>query len=76
MLKNIKSTYLVDIIFSYVEELQQLKLIKYNKSIQENMSISIINYKHYSGKYLKIDSNGIGREYDGYDDSLIFEGKY
>ena len=76
MLKNIKSSYFNAKIFSYIEERQKLKIIKYNKNLQKNMNISIINYKFFSGKYIIYESNGIGKEYDGYDGELEFEGEY
>ena len=76
MLKNIKSSYFNSIIFSYIDERQKLKIIKCNKNLQKNMNISIINYKFFSGKYIIYESNGIRKEYDGYDDTLIFEGEY
>ena len=40
------------------------------------MNISIINYKFFSGRYIIYESNGIGKEYNGYDDILTFEGEY
>ena len=52
MLKNVKSSYFIRIIFSFIYEKQKLKLIKYNKCLQENMNISFINYKIFSGKYI------------------------
>ena len=76
MLKNIKSSYFNAKIFAYIDERQKLKIIKCNKSLQKNMNISIINYKFFSGKYIIYESNGIGKEYDGYDDILSFEGEY
>ncbi len=76
MLQNIKSSYFIKLIYTFVEESQKLKLVKYNKSIQKNLDISIINYKHFKGRYIIYESNGIGKEYDGYDDTLIFEGEY
>ena len=45
MLKNVKSSYFIKIIFSFMDEKQKLKLIKYNKRFQENMNISLFNYK-------------------------------
>ena len=48
----------------------------YNKILQKNLNISIINYKHFSGRYIIYDQNGVGKEYNGYDDKLIFEGEY
>ena len=75
MLKNVKSSYFIRIIFSFIYEKQKLKLIKYNKSLQENMNISLINYKIFSGKYIIYEQNGKGKEYN-YDGDLIFEGEY
>ena len=65
MLKNIKSSYFIQIFFSYVNEEQKLKIIKYNKSLQKNLYICIINYKHFSGKYIIYSTNLIGKEYQG-----------
>ena len=77
MLKRIKLSYFFNlIIFSHIEERQKLKLIKYNKSLQRNMDISIINYKHFSGKYIIYESNEIGKEYNGMSDLLLFEGEF
>ena len=76
MLKNVKSSYIIKFIFTYLDEAQKLKLIKYTKSLQNSMKISIINYKLFNGKYLIYESNGIGKEYDGNSDDLIFEGEY
>ena len=75
MLKNIKSSYFNAKIFSYIEERKKLKLIKCNKSLQNSMNISIINYKFFTIRYIIYESNGIGKEYIGYNDKLIFEGE-
>jgi len=76
MLKKIKSSYFIKLIIAFVDEKQKLKIIKYNKSLQKNFDISIINYKLYTGKYIIYESNGFGKEYDGEDDTLLFEGEY
>ena len=73
---NIKSSYFLELIFRFVDESQKLKLIRYNKNLQKNINISIINYKHFTGKYIIYESNGIAKEYNGKDNSLIFEGEY
>ena len=75
MLKNIKSSYFIKIIFSCLFEKQKLKIVKYNKSLQKNIDINLINYKFYSDRYI-IYENGKGKEYIGYDSELIFEGEY
>ena len=45
MLKNIKSVYFIKLLFSFVKEKNKLKIVKYNKSLQKNININIINYK-------------------------------
>ena len=75
MLKNVKSSYFIRIIFSFIYEKQKLKLIKYNKSFQKNMNISLINYKNFSGKYIIYEQNGKGKEID-YNGHIRYEGEY
>ena len=76
MLKNIKSRYIIKLIFQYVDEKSKLKIVKYNKSFQKNIDISIINFKFFSGRYIIYESNRIGKEYDCYNGKLKFEGEY
>ena len=52
MLKNIKSSYFIMIVFSYLDERIKLKIIKYNKIFQNKFDINLINYKLYSGRYI------------------------
>ena len=76
MLKNFISSYFIKLLFEYIDEKQKLKLIKYNKSLQKNININIINYQFFSEKYIIYESKGIGKEYNVYYDILIFEGEY
>ena len=76
MLKNVKSFYFLKIIFSFADEKQKLELIKYNKSLQEILNITLINYKFFSGRYKEYELNGKGKEYNNYSDKLLFEGEY
>ena len=77
MLEKIKSAYFFNQrLFSLIEERLKLKFMKYNKGLQKNMDISILNYKHFSGRYIIYESNGIAKEYVGETDTLIFEGEY
>ena len=76
MLKKIKSFYFTQTIFSFVEERNKLKVLKYNKYLQKGMNISLINYIFYSGRYIIYGSNGKGKEYDGCSGILKFEGEY
>ena len=75
MLKNIKSSYIIKLIYTFVHETQKLKLVRHNKSIQKYLDISIINYKHFKGRYIIYESNRIGKEYYN-SDILSFEGEY
>ena len=76
MLKNIKSSYFIKLIYTFIEEAQKLILVRYNKYIQKNLNISIINYNHFSGRYIIYESNEFRKEYYGYNDTLIFEGEH
>ena len=76
MLENSKSIYFIKKLFTFVDEKTKLDIIKYNKNMQNIMDINLINYKFYSKKYIIYEENGKGKEYNGYDDSLKFEGEY
>ena len=62
MFQNIKSSYFIKLIYSFVEEVQKLKLVRYNKSIQRNLDINIINYKFFKGNYIIYESKKIVKE--------------
>ena len=76
MLINLKSKYIINIIFSVIKEERKLKLVKYNKKLQNRININLLNYKFYSKKYIIFEENGKGKEYDRYNDKLEFEGEY
>ena len=72
---NIKSKYIMNVIFSFTGENIKLDMIKYNKYYQKIFSIYIKDYREFSGKY-KIDGiDGYGKEYQLYSVNLIFEGE-
>ena len=54
-LKNVKSLYIIQIIFEYMPERKSLETIRYNKSIQKRIEININHYKAYSEKYSSIE---------------------
>ena len=84
MLKNIKSKYFLKKIFTFLNDRRKLKIIKYNKSLKNDIDININNYKlfhdsnsnarKYRGKYLNGERNGKGEEYNG--TFLNFRGEY
>ena len=59
MLKNVKSSYIIKFIFTYLDEAQKLKIIKYTKMLQNSMNISNINYELFTGRYTIYESNGL-----------------
>ena len=75
-MEKVKSSYIIKLIFTYIDEEQKLKLIKSTKSLQNSNNISIINYKLFSGKYIVYETNTNGKEYDIYNNNLLFEGEY
>ena len=48
---NIRSSYILKQIFEVINEYKKLKIINYNKKIQERIDISILDYK----KFLEIE---------------------
>ena len=76
MLENVKTPSIVKKIFILINDERILNLVKYNKKIQNQINIGILNYKLFSGKYIIFESNGTGKEYYIADDYLTFEGEY
>ena len=76
MLKDVQSVFFIRILFSHINEKVKLKLVKYNKSLQNIIHVDLINYKLYKGNYVIYDSNGIGKEYNSFNDKLVFKGEY
>ena len=76
MLINIKSSFFQKIMFSHLDRIKSLEIIKYNKILQQRLNIDIKHYQALSGKYLIYESNGIGKIYDGESNNLLFEGEY
>ena len=76
MIGKIKSIYFSRMIFSYLREKLKLDLIKYNKNLQKEVGVNLLNYKIFSGRYIIFGEDGKGKEYNAYNDNLIFEGEY
>ena len=74
-LKNIKSEYTIKILFFHLDEKIKLKLIKYDKNLQNTIDINLNNYIFFSKRYIEFEADGKGKEYDSYD-RLKFEGEY
>ena len=75
MLENIKSNYLIQYIFSLLNQKRKFKLVINNKNLQKNLDINLIDYKNLSRKYIVYEKDGIRKEYN-LNDKLVFEGEY
>ena len=64
MLENIKSKYICRKPFCLLLINKKLKIIKYNKALQNKINITINDYKEYSGRYIIYESRTKGKEYD------------
>ena len=72
----VNSSYILQYIFSFLEETKKLYIIINNKAIQKRMEVDLDYYKKISGKYKEVGENGIGKLYRLDDNKLIFEGEY
>ena len=75
-IKDIKSIFILKIIFSFLSKKQILNMIIYNKKLQKMFLVDIKDYKKISGKYKIGGKNGKGKEYLINTNILIFEGEY
>ena len=75
-LKDIKSSFIIKGIFSFLYKKQRLNMITYNKSLQNMLIVDIEDYKKISGKCKIGGKNGKGSEYLLNTKNLIFEGEY
>ena len=55
---------------------RQLKLVKYNKRLQNIINVNLDHYKLFSGKYTLYKGIGIWKEFNSSDDKLIYEGNF
>ena len=53
--KNLKSKYILQILFNNLSKKRSLDIIKYNKIIKERINISIKDYKEYSEIFSPIE---------------------
>ena len=76
MLDQIKSKYILKKIFSFLFQETKLKFVEANKKMMNILNINLLDYQLLSGKYLIGERNGKGKEYNSYNDKLLFEGEY
>ena len=75
-LRDIKSSYIINNIFSFLKKRRKLQMIVYNKELQNNCLIGSNEYRKISWKYKIGERNGKGKEYIINTHILIFEGEY
>ena len=73
---DIKSSYFIKELFSFLKKNRQLNMVIYNKELQKKLLFNIEDYKRISGKNKIGDKNGKGKEYILNTNILIFEGEY
>ena len=70
----LKSKYIIQNIFSFMNEKIKFKITKYSKKLQNKLYLNINDFKKFSGKYIEYYEKGKGDEY--LDNILIFEGEF
>ena len=51
MLEDIKSLYIFQKVFTFIDEKMKLKFVKYNKAVSDKLNIGLINYQIFTSKY-------------------------
>ncbi len=74
--RDIKSSYNLNKIFSFLDQRLKLNIIIYNKQIQNIIGVNIQDYKNLSGRHKRGGKNGNGTEYILNTNNMIFNGEY
>ena len=70
-LDYVNSSYILQYIFSFLEETRKLYIIINNKAIQKRIEVDLDYYKKIRGKYEEIREDGKGKIYRLDDNKLI-----
>ena len=77
MLGKVKSKTILKItIFEYILIKRKLQILKYNNQLKNKTDINIGDYIRFSGRHIIYMGKGKGKEYNNYDNKLIYEGEY
>ena len=68
--------FFLKLVFFHLNERQKLELLKYNRSLQNNFEISLINYKYFSGRYIEYQPDGNIKAFNSLNNKLVYEGGY
>ena len=75
MLNNIKSLFFTKLIFTNLKDNKKLDLIRYNKRLQQQVDINLIDYQIYNGNYIVYETKTKGKEYD-HSGALLYDGDF
>ena len=75
MWSKIKSIFILKKIFICVDIKIKLNISVYNKNIQRKLGINLVDFRRFSGRY-KVEEYGETKEYNSFNNKLLFEGKY
>ena len=76
MIKNIRSSLVIKKIFYNINNEKRIKIIHHNIRLQNYLNVDIMTYRIFSGKYIIYETKIKGKEYDAYNDNLIYDGEY
>ena len=76
-MEKIISDYFISKLFAFVEFKKQLRLIIYNKRLQNRSNISLNHYKIFSGKYIlyENETKTKGKIFNAYNNMVYYEGE-
>jgi len=78
MLRKISSSNVLKKIYLLEDDDIKLRVIKYNKTLQNINNITIEDYIRLSGRYIEYETEKRkkGKEYCQYTNKLLYEGEY
>ena len=76
MLKSFKSAFFLKELLNCLITKKLLKLIKYNKSLQKEMDLGIIDYKSFSRRFIVYESKANVVEVLAINDSVLYKGEF
>ena len=76
MINGVRSRYILELIFSIIDENYKLYIIKYNNNLKNILELDLAYYKNFSGRYKIGEKNGRAKEYSLNSKILLFEGEY
>ena len=76
MLKCFKSIFFLKGLLNCIITKKLLKLIKYNKSLQKEMDLDIIDYKSFSRRFIAYKNKTNGVEVLAINNSVLYEGEF